>query len=693
MNTRNLLIVLLLFITFEAFSQDAKKYTTYVVKSGETLKSIAKKVGCKVKEIRNLNPDVNKRKPTINTTLVIPNKNFNKPIIKSAKNPKVKIVVHEVKTGDTFYGIAKKYSVTIQSIKDANPSNAEGLKIGQKLRIPPEIEFTVQPESGKVVFYKVKKGDTKWRIATLHNISVIELERINPNLQGELKENENIWVPASEVVPEEVGNTYLQEQDDLFIYHTVKQGEGLFRIAVIYDTTQEEIERLNPEATKKLRPGMLLKIPGKKKGEFLLHEVTKGDTYFSLTRKYDVSKEDLINRNPSLQDGLKVGMQLKIKPLSSDETTLPYRLLKDSISEVKTIHLSFLMPLKADQKIDSNSKNKSQLRTICTDFYMGAELAIDSLRKQGLSVVHHVYDTENDPIVIFNLLKDDNLKNSDLLIGPFFFDNAQKVAKELRKTPIVSPLFSKKQTKDYHKNLIKAAVSNTQNINTLINYLKNKYTDQKIIIVADKSKENSGIVKVLKQSLRQHDSISNITVIAPSHNKKKPEEIYMSKKKLEESISQKGDNWVILVSDNKIVTSDTVNTYGVMANDHDIHLFTLDDFDELAHLDFQYLGLLNWSYPSVQFHNLKTESVKKFTKKYYKLNHERPSSYAFAGFDLTYDTLIRMSLSEDFFTGLESGISHRLAHHYDYEKTNNGYYNKGVMMIGFNKDLEFKVLE
>lgn len=693
MNTRNLLIILLLFITFQAFSQDAKKYTTYVVKSGETLKSIAKKVGCKVKEIRNLNPDVDKKKPATNTTLVIPNKNFNKPIIKSSKNPSVKIVVHEVKTGDTFYGIAKKYNVTIQSIKDANPTASEGLKTGQKLRIPPENEFTIQPKSGKVVFYKVKKGDTKWRIATLHNISVVELERINPGLQGELKENENIWVPASDVVSEEVKNTYLQKQDDLFIYHTVKQGEGLFRIAVFYDTTQEEIERLNPEATKKLRPGMLLKIPGKKKSEFLLHEVTKGDTYFSLTRKYNVSKEGLISRNPSLQDGLKVGMQLKIKPLLSDETALPYKLLKDSISEIKTIHLSFLMPLKVDQKIDLNSKNDSQLRTICTDFYMGAEMAIDSLRKQGLTVVHHVYDTKNDPMVIYNLLKDDKLKNSDLLIGPFFFENAQKVAKELPKTPIVTPLFSKKQIKDYHKNLIKAAVNNSENLNKLTNYLKNKYTDQKIIIVVDKSKENTAIVKVLKQSLMQNDSISNITVIAPSHNKKKPEEIYMSKKKLEESISEKGDNWVILVSDNKIVTSDTVNTYGVMANDHDIHLFTVKEFDELEHLDFQYLGLLNWSYPSVQFNNIKSESVVKFNKDFYDINHEHPSPYAYTGFDLTYDTLVRMSLSEDLSTGLESGISHRLAHHYDYEKTNKGYFNKGVMMIGFNKDLEFKVLE
>lgn len=696
MNNRNLLITLLFFIAFQAFSQNAKKYTTYVVKYGETLKSIAKKVGCKTKEIKNLNPDVDKNNLSVNTTLVIPNKNFNKLIIKTSPKSEVKVMVHEVKAGETFYGIAKMYNVTIQSIKDANPTTTEGLKIGQKLRIPHENEFTLQPETGKVVFYKVKKGDTKWRIATLYDISIAELERINPNLQGELKENENIWVPASAFIPDEIKDSYLQKQDDLFIYHTVKQGEGLFRIAVLYDTSQKEIERLNPKASKKLRPGMLLKIPGKKTVNFQIHEVAKGDTFFSLTREYEVSKEDLLAINPELEDGLKQGMLLKIEPLVSI-ANVPGNLLLDSISFQnfgdRTIHLSFLMPLKATEKVDYNSKNSSQLRTICTDFYMGAEMAIDSLRKQGLLVEYHIYDTENDPMKIYELMKDDNLKDSDALIGPFFFENAQKAAKELRKTPIITPLFSKKQGFDSHNNLIKAAVDKKEKLTALKEYLKKSYTDQKIVIISDKHKANIAAANNLKQSLLQLDSISKISMIKPTHNKKKPKEIYMSKKELELAVDVNKGTWVILISDNNIVISDTVNTYGVMANDQDIQLFTTKTFDDLEHLDFNYLGQLNWSYPSVQFDNLNTASVSNFNKEFYQLNSEYPSSYAFTGFDLTYDTLIRLSASEDFSDGLEAGISQRLSHQFNYEKTEKGYFNKGVLMVSLNKDLEFNLLK
>ena len=197
----------------------------------------------------------------------------------------------------------------------------------------------------------------------------------------------------------------------------------------------------------------------------------------------------------------------------------------------------------------------------------------------------------------------------------------------------------------------------------------------------------------LRLSLLQLDSISKISMIVPMHNKKKPEEIYMSKKELEQAVDAKKDTWVILVSDNNIVISDTVNTYGVMANDHDIQLFTTKTFDDLEHLDFQYLGLLNWSYPSLQFNNLNTKSVSDFNKKFYQLNNEYPSSYAFTGFDLTYDTLIRLSTSENFSDGLESGISQRLSHQYNYKKTEKGYFNKGVLMVSLNKDLEFNLLK
>lgn len=71
-----LALVLLFSITFQA--QDARKYTTHIIKEGESLKNIAKKYDCKVKELKDLNPDVDEDNLMVNTALVVPNNNKEK---------------------------------------------------------------------------------------------------------------------------------------------------------------------------------------------------------------------------------------------------------------------------------------------------------------------------------------------------------------------------------------------------------------------------------------------------------------------------------------------------------------------------------------------------------------------------------------------------------------------------------------
>lgn len=686
MKIRNYILVLLLLLAVQINAQKARKYTTYVVKSGETLRSIAKKVGCRYKEIKNLNPDVDKRHPAVNTTLVVPNKNYGKPVIRDII-PVKKEIYHIVEAGNTFYSIAKKYNVPIIAIKNANPLTSEGLKPGMKLRIPSQEEITVKTKPAKLALYKVKKGDTRWNIASKNKITVSELERINRGLKNGLKIGDNIWIP----IKEEVSNTEneIEKDESLFVYHVVKKGEGLFRIAVLYQTTQDEIIRLNPEATKKLRTGMLLKIPAKKKDEFLTHEVVKGDTFFNITRKYEVTESDLFKLNPSLKDGLKIGMLLNIKPLEIDSIQTEENILVDPISFTKpVINLSFLLPLKADKKVDL-SKKESKLRNICTDFYMGAEIAMDSLRKQGLYINNHVYDTKNDPSIVYNLLQNDALKESDLVIGPFFIGNAKRVASKLSDIPVFTP--SNKQTINSNENLIKASVSQTETTYYLIKYLKEKYSGEKIIIVTDTNSVNHREVNRIKQLLLQHDSINQVSIIKPSRNKKNPDQVYMDKKELQKSIIKDKKTWIILLSDLKVISSDIVNTYGVMASKESIQLFTTKAFDSFKYIDYQLLGQLSWSFPTNQFTELKNNEVASFKKKYYNLNYEQPSKYAFMGFDMAYDSLIRIALGDNYSEGLEAGKSLRLSQKFDYVKTNKGYDNKGVFMVTFNKDLDYNL--
>lgn len=122
---------------------------------------------------------------------------------------------HLVKKGDTLYGIAKKYQLTVSELRAANNlSEKDVLKAGQKLVIPSadiENAATLAGSSNKTVntaktdTYVVQKGDTLYGIAKKYNIKVADLYSLNNMSQNDvLKFGQKIKVPAagSDILPD-----------------------------------------------------------------------------------------------------------------------------------------------------------------------------------------------------------------------------------------------------------------------------------------------------------------------------------------------------------------------------------------------------------------------------------------------------------------------------------------------------------
>ena len=95
---------------------------TYIVKSGDSLYSIAKKFNISVDELKRANNKTSNLL-SVGERLVIPTGNIN-------------YVTHIVVPGDTLYGIARKYNTTINAIREANNLNNTMLNIGMNLKIP-----------------------------------------------------------------------------------------------------------------------------------------------------------------------------------------------------------------------------------------------------------------------------------------------------------------------------------------------------------------------------------------------------------------------------------------------------------------------------------------------------------------------------------------------------------------------------
>ncbi|KAF2082986.1 C40 family peptidase [Flavobacterium sharifuzzamanii] len=198
------LIIVLFFFSVGAFAQD--NFIKHKISQGDNLSVIAKKYGVKVKDIADANPNAPKILK-LNSTLLIPNKN--KTAAKT-KNKNVEVAdnttssvtssgTHEVASKETLWGISKKYNVSVDDLKKANPSlESEGLKIGQQINIPSNNLVSNSsspsdtPVSSEVVstdvefIREVKTKETKYGISKEYGITVAELERQNPSIKGKV---------------------------------------------------------------------------------------------------------------------------------------------------------------------------------------------------------------------------------------------------------------------------------------------------------------------------------------------------------------------------------------------------------------------------------------------------------------------------------------------------------------------------
>ena len=199
------LIIVLFFFSVGVFSQE--KFIKHKISKGENLSVIAKKYGVKTKDIQDANPDAPKVLK-LNSVLLIPNTN------KKVTAKKTEIVAnttpatssnsgaHEVQQKENLWAISKKYNVSVDDLKKANPSlESEDLKIGQKLTIPSNAIAATEkntkknqniekpeiiPSTDVEVVVEVKPKETKYLIAKKYGITVAELERQNPSIKRKL---------------------------------------------------------------------------------------------------------------------------------------------------------------------------------------------------------------------------------------------------------------------------------------------------------------------------------------------------------------------------------------------------------------------------------------------------------------------------------------------------------------------------
>ena len=108
-----------------------------------------------------------------------------------------KYTIHDVQRGETLYALSRRYGVTIEEITSANQVLSEGLKVGQRIKIPVKsaVADAQQPATASAKTHKVAKRETLYSLAKRYDVTIDELCEANPGLKKGLKAGQVIVIP------------------------------------------------------------------------------------------------------------------------------------------------------------------------------------------------------------------------------------------------------------------------------------------------------------------------------------------------------------------------------------------------------------------------------------------------------------------------------------------------------------------
>ncbi|MDD2636146.1 MAG: LysM peptidoglycan-binding domain-containing protein [Bacteroidales bacterium] len=307
-----------------------------------------------------------------------------------------KYYLHIVEAGQTLYSICRAYGVTEKDLNEVNIGLNSQILVDQIIRIPVIYEVS---DDGKTIKYVVKPGDTLYSLCRKYGITQDEFFEINKNV----KPNRGIKVGQEIVFPLNVieEQTVDVERDTVnFYYHTVEKGETLYRLSRMFEITPNEILLANPDLDENtIKIGSVIKIPRK-------------------------SREPLTDQQRLVDSLVKLAF-------SVDSTIVTGENICDSVmwyKQGKSFTISVLLPFDINANMRSlynqEVRNKEQKLYPITEkvisFYLGLLIGLEQYKSTDIKIDLKVYDIGDDNAILTEIINNNELNNSDLIIGPAF---------------------------------------------------------------------------------------------------------------------------------------------------------------------------------------------------------------------------------------------------------------------------------
>ncbi|MFN3091126.1 C40 family peptidase [Bacillus pumilus] len=309
---------------------------TIKVKSGDSLWKIAEQYNTSISELQSLNQ--------LKTTMIFAGQSLKIPGAKSKKSSSSTeskatksnastTSSYTVKLGDSLWLIAKNHKMSVASLKSLNSLNSDLIRPGQKLKVSGSTKTsggqssnsssnsssnnktTNSNSSSSSSTYKVKLGDSLWKIANSLNMSIGEIKTLNGIKSDMIYPNQVLKVkgtaaskPSQPKAPAKPSNP---PSSGKATSYTVKSGDSLWKIANQFKVQVQSIRTANSLKSDVLRIGQVLKINGAASGS----TGSNGSTSNGSTTPVNNNKND-VPMNAKITTMIQEGKKL---------TGIPYR--------------------------------------------------------------------------------------------------------------------------------------------------------------------------------------------------------------------------------------------------------------------------------------------------------------------------------------------------------------------------------
>ena len=444
-----------------------------------------------------------------------------------------------------------------------------------------------------------------------------------------------------------------------FYIHKVEKGQTLYSIAKAY---QIDLKVLEADTSNfRLKIDQLLKIPVlveshtksniNDNSDFIIHNVVSKETLYGISKKYNIDENSIINANPILKEGLKVGMILKIptksdkiriekdKPVLTEKTVKSESLIINKIKSDDIFNIALLIPLYLKNINDINLENAILEKKTSMDykslkfiqFYEGFMIVADSLAKQGMKLKIYIYDVNDDSILSSNFLKKNDLSKMDLIVGPFFYKSFNQIAEyaKNKEIPIINPFSERKNIIENNPFVFKLIPSYQNQILRVMKFIVSTYPNANILLVHNNKENEKKIADIFKKVCvdeYKQNTISEGSIKEIIYNQ-------VGFQVLQNKLSKNRENLIVSLIENEIFVTSFVSKLRNI-EDYNITLFAPLQWKSYDKIETEYFLKLNTHFFESSFVDYSNDETKNFIFKFREKYKAEPNDLAFKAHDI-----------------------------------------------------------